>query len=71
MQRLTFVCDVQKLTEIADELDEEYQALQGMLCTGSDVVYSMGLCGTLERAERDHNFATRIRQACKGHEDET
>lgn len=60
------MCDVQELEKIADELDEEYQALQGMLCTRSNVVYSMGLCGTLELAERDHSFATRIRQACRG-----
>lgn len=65
------MCNVQELEKIADELDEEYQALQGMLCTGSDVVYSMGLCGTLERAERYDNFAVRIRQACKVHKNET
>lgn len=55
--------DLAALEALADELDLGYRALCGLLNTGSDFKYTMGLEGTLSREIERHEVAERIRAA--------
>lgn len=62
-------CDRDALLTLADEIDERFRALQGLLETGSDFKNFMGVSGALGYEFERHEIAERIREACGVAED--
>ena len=58
-------CDRDALLMLADEIDERFRALQGLLETGSDFKNFMGVSGALGYEFERHEIAERIREACE------
>lgn len=62
--------DTAGLYEVADKLDEEFLAFQGLVQTGSAAIPMMGFLPTFDDALTRHDAAEFIRAACDGKEAE-
>ena len=62
--------DTEGLCKVADRLDEDFLAFQGLVQTGSAAIPMMGFLPTFDDALTRHEAAEFIRAACEGKEAE-